>query len=75
MSGSSSCRQKVARDKLLPGDLVFFENTYMKGLSHVGIYLGDNRFINAETEKTGVQIRALTDPSWASRYVGASRPW
>ena len=75
LGGQLNSGQKIARDRLAPGDLVFFENTYMKGLSHVGIYLGGGRFINAETEKVGVQIRSLSDPYWSTRYVGASRPW
>lgn len=75
LSGQLNTGQKVAREQLRPGDLVFFQNTYARGLSHVGIYLGNGRFINAETERVGVQVRALADPYWSSRYVGASRPW
>ncbi len=66
---------RVSRDKLLPGDLIFWENTYAVGLSHVGIYLGGGRFINAESESVGVQIRSLNDPFWSARFYGASRPW
>ena len=66
---------RISMDKLQPGDLVFWQNTYKAGLSHVGIYLGGGRFINAESEAVGVQIRSLSDPFWAARYVGASRPW
>src|SRR5690606_24141935 len=57
---------------LQPGDLVFF-NTSGKGVSHVGIYLGDNKFISATTSG-GVEIDSLNDPYyWGSRYVGARR--
>lgn len=66
---------RISRDQLLPGDLLFWQNTYKAGLSHVGIYLGGNRFIHAESEATGIQIRSMSEPFWASRYVGASRPW
>jgi len=66
---------RVSRDQLLPGDLVFWQNTYTVGLSHVGIYLGGGRFINAESESVGVQIRSLNDPFWSARFYGASRPW
>lgn len=66
---------RIGRDQLLPGDLVFWQNTYKAGLSHVGIYLGGDRFIHAESEATGVQIRSMSEPFWASRYVGACRPW
>ncbi len=75
LQGQLNAGKKIPRDQLQPGDLVFFQNTYMPGLSHVGIYLGGDRFINAESEKVGVQIRSMSDPFWTSRYVGASRPW
>jgi peptidoglycan endopeptidase LytE len=75
LQGQMDTGQKVEKDQLQPGDLLFFQNTYKEGLSHVGIYLGDGRFINAETEKTGVQVRALSEQYWESRYLGASRPW
>jgi LysM repeat protein len=46
-------------DSPQPGDLVFFQNTYKKGISHVGIYLGDNQFIHAD-ENRGIAISSLT---------------
>lgn len=60
-------------DALQPGDVVFFANTYMPGLSHVGIYVGDGQFIDAGTERTGVRRASLYDAYWSSRYVGARR--
>jgi len=65
---------RVSRDQLLPGDLLFWQNTYVAGISHTGIYLGGGRFINAESESVGVQIRSLNDPYWSARFLGASRP-
>ena len=53
------------------GDLVFFE-TYKPGASHVGIYIGNNKFIQAGTS-TGVTISNMTSSYWSSRYVGAKR--
>jgi cell wall-associated NlpC family hydrolase/uncharacterized protein YraI len=63
----------VAYGQLQPGDLVFFQNTYTWGLSHVGIYIGNNQFIHAENEKTGVVISRIDSPYYASRWYGARR--
>jgi cell wall-associated NlpC family hydrolase len=65
--------EPVAPPDMRPGDLVFFANTYMPGLSHVGIYVGDGQFVDAGTERTGVRRASLGDPYWAARFVGARR--
>ncbi|MBP2655664.1 MAG: spore cortex-lytic enzyme [Firmicutes bacterium] len=63
--------QLVSRSNLLPGDLVYF-TTYAPGASHVGIYIGDGKFINAQSSK-GVAIANLNTTYWSSRYFGAKR--
>ena len=60
----------IAQNELLPGDLVFF-STNGPGASHVGIYLGDNRFISATKRK--VEIQALDDKYWTNTYHGSRR--
>lgn len=66
----------VSRSNLQPGDLVFF-NTSGGGISHVGIYVGNNRMISAETEKTGVRETQIfgggASSYWEPRYVTARR--
>ena len=53
------------------GDLVFFENTYKKGISHLGIYVGDNKFIHAGDN--GVEITSLNNSYWKSKLDGFKR--
>ncbi|MFC5604832.1 NlpC/P60 family protein [Sporosarcina koreensis] len=59
---------------LQPGDLLFFRDTYKPGISHAGIYLGDNTFISAENETRGVaKAKLFSHPYWEPRFVGAKR--
>jgi cell wall-associated NlpC family hydrolase len=73
--GQMQSGPRVSQTNLQPGDLVFFANTYMRGLSHVGIYIGGGRFIHAGSERTGVTVSSLSDAYWGPRYYGATRPW
>lgn len=61
----------VSKAQLKPGDLVFF-TTYADGVSHVGIYLGEGKFISA-TSSRGVAIDRMADSYWGPRYIGARR--
>jgi cell wall-associated NlpC family hydrolase len=63
----------VSEDSLAPGDIVFFENTYKWGLSHVGIYIGGGQFVHAGSERTGVTISDIGDSYWGPRYYTARR--
>jgi cell wall-associated NlpC family hydrolase len=65
---------RISRDNLQPGDILFWSNTYKRGLSHVGIYIGGGKFVHAENESTGVVVSSLNTAYWASRYSGAVRP-
>nr|WP_249310480.1 C40 family peptidase [Bacillus sp. FJAT-49736] len=54
-----------------PGDLVFFSDTYQKGISHLGIYLGNNQFIHASDN--GVEISSLDEAYWKNHFDGFKR--
>jgi cell wall-associated NlpC family hydrolase len=62
----------VAREDLLPGDVVFFHGTYRRGISHVGIYIGENKIIHAANHKRNVRIDSLTG-YYDRKYWGARR--
>ncbi|MDR3160060.1 MAG: C40 family peptidase [Spirochaetaceae bacterium] len=66
--------EPIPESALLPGDLVFF-NTAASGISHVGIYTGDGRFIHSASEgpKTGVIDSRLDESYWRRTFVGAGR--
>lgn len=63
----------VAKENLQPGDIVFFANTYGSGISHVGIYAGNGRFIHAPNSRSVVSYADLTSGYWANHYYGARR--
>src|SRR5688572_22658005 len=68
----SEVGQPVAGNALEPGDLVFFD-TLRRPNSHVGIYLGDYRFIHAPTTGGFVELVDLRDRYWHTRFNGARR--
>ena len=63
---------RVSKDKLQPGDLVFF-NTLQRENSHVGIYIGENKFIHAPARGAAVRVDDLTSIYWSLRFDGARR--
>ena len=64
--------QKVDRDELKPGDLVFF-NTLRRTFSHVGIYVGDGKFIHAPRTGQTVRVEDMREAYWMRRFTGARR--
>lgn len=52
-----------------PGDLVFF-NTLGPSFSHVGIYIGDGKFVHAANERTGVKTERMSNGYWSKRFEG-----
>ena len=62
-----------SKAELLPGDLVFFKTKGSGTINHVGIYLGDNRFIHASSGYGAVRISPLDSGYYFHRYVGARR--
>jgi NlpC/P60 family len=65
---------RIQPAELQPGDLVFFE-ARPNGPAHVGIYVGDGRFIHAPHTGDVVKISSLSEPWYALQYVGAVRPY
>ena len=58
--------------ELQPGDLVFF-NTMKRPYSHVGIYLGEDRFVHAPSSGGSVSVARISDRYWRQRFDGARR--
>ena len=65
--------RSIAAKDLRPGDLVFFKNTYRRGISHVGIYVGDGEFIHAASRRRQVVVDRLDQQYFAVRFAGARR--
>lgn len=63
--------RKISTTELQEGDLLFF-NTRGSGVSHVGVYLGNNKFIHA-TVSRGVMVNGLFEPYYLQRFIGAGR--
>lgn len=63
----------VKREELKPGDLVFF-NTLKRTFSHVGIYVGEGKFIHSPRTGAQVRIEDMRVSYWTKRFTGARRP-
>jgi len=68
----SDAGSRVSRARLQPGDLVFF-NTGRR-FSHVGIYIGQGRFVHSPRAGKTIRLAKLNNPYWKRRYNGARRP-
>jgi cell wall-associated NlpC family hydrolase len=68
----SQLGKTIRKNDLQPGDLVFF-NTLKSAFSHVGIYVGNNRFIHSPRSGGVVRVENLEADYWAKRYNGAQR--
>lgn len=64
--------RRVSRERLAPADLVFF-NTTRRSFSHVGIYIGDDRFVHAPSSGSLVRVESMEQVYWRQRYAGARR--
>lgn len=68
----AAATEKIDKQDLKPGDLVFF-NTMRQTFSHVGIYVGDNKFIHSPRSGKSVRVEDMRDAYWERRFTGARR--
>lgn len=73
-AGLASFGRPVGKNQLQPGDIVLFANTYKRGVSHVGIYLGNDQFVHAPHTGSRVRTDILFAGYYAAKYYGARRP-
>jgi len=71
-SQMSRVGKPVSREELQPGDLVFF-NTMRLTFSHVGIYVGDNKFLHSPAKNASVRVDDMREVYWDKRFDGARR--
>ena len=72
-AGFASYGTGVSRNELKPGDLVLFANTYKRGVSHIGIYTGNNNFVHAANSHSGVKTDSLNSAYYSKKYYSARR--
>jgi cell wall-associated NlpC family hydrolase len=73
-AGLASYGKPVARKDLQEGDIVLFANTYKRGVSHVGVYVGNGKFVHAANARAGVRVDVLFSGYYGRKYYGARRP-
>ena len=71
-SEQAAATEKIDKTELQPGDLVFF-NTMRRAFSHVGIYVGNGKFIHAPRPGGEVRVEDMGGSYWARRFDGARR--
>jgi peptidoglycan endopeptidase LytF len=71
-SAQAKLGKKVTREVLKPGDLLFFR-TYRRGISHVGLYIGGDKFVHAASTRRRVRVDSLNEPYYRNRFVTARR--
>ena len=71
-SDQAAATQAIDRSELKPGDLVFF-NTMKRAFSHVGIYVGEGKFIHAPRAGSSVRVEDMRHAYWQTRFNGARR--
>ena len=71
-SEQAAATEVIDKKDLQPGDLVFF-NTMRRAFSHVGIYVGDGKFIHAPRSGAQVRVEDMGVAYWARRFNGARR--
>ena len=65
--------EPVSRSDLQPGDMVFFRTAGPSRISHVGMYIGGDRFIHAPRTGKNIEITSITSKYWSKTYAGARR--
>ena len=68
----AAATEKIDRSQLKPGDLVFF-NTLRRSFSHVGIYIGDGKFVHSPRAGAQVRVEDMNGSYWSRRFDGARR--
>ncbi len=71
---AKNVKETVAKDELMPGDMVFFSTFRKKYINHVGVYLGDGKFIHASI-KYGVIVSSLAEGYYSAAWRKGGRTW